>query len=539
MFIIRLFLSAKSNHVQLNKNYPIHENMKSISELQSVVIIIFGGGGDLSWRKLFPALYNLFVDGFLPEKFRILSVDQIEMSQEDYKKHHFEGISKFSRRGKADIKMWKKFEECISYVKADITSDKTYNHLKDICNNTDKKWDEEASRIFYMAVPPQFIKLIANHLKETKIAENSQKHRIVIEKPFGHDLESAKDLNALFETFFSESQIYRIDHFLGKETVQNIMAFRFANTLFEPLWNRTFIEQIQISVTEQIGVENRAAYYEQAGAVRDMIQNHILQLLCLIGMEPPVDLNANSIRDKKLEVLHAIRRFTKDNLYLNAVRGQYDKGWIEGKKVKAYRNEENIDSESMTETFAAVCFHIDNWRWQGVPFFVRTGKRLAHETSYITIQFKDVPHKIFPLGTRELLNPNLMIISIQPQMGIRIQFQAKKTGLDMRLKPVDMIFNYSNSYKNDPPDAYETLLNDVILGDATLFMRSDQIEESWRIIMSILDTWKINPPQKFPNYQAGSWGPPEAEALIAHDGFYWHTFAEPLENSPNEPFTKL
>jgi len=509
--------------------------MKSISELQPTILTIFGGDGDLTKRKLIPALYNLYIDGFLPEKFKILSVDQRDVSQEDYNKRHYEGVNQYSRRGKADKEKWKEFEQYITYVQADITNNKSYNQLKSIFSEIDKEWKVEASRIFYMAVSPNFIEVLANHLNKAGIAGNSEKHRIVVEKPFGHDLESAKNLNKVLQGIFSESQIYRIDHYLGKETVQNLMAFRFANALFEPLWNRNFIQQIQITVSENVGVENRAAYYEQAGAVRDMIQNHILQLICLIGMEPPVDLNANSVRDKKLEVLHAIRHFSEDNVYVNAVRGQYDKGWIEGNKVKAYREEDNINKESLTETFAALRFFIDNWRWQGVPIFVRTGKRMQETTSYITIQFKEVPHKIFPSGVRELVHPNLMVISIQPQMGIRIHFQAKKTGLDMQLKPVDMIFNYSDSYSNDPPDAYETLLNDVMLGDATLFMRSDQIEESWSIIMPILDVWASNPPQKFPNYPSGSWGPPEAEALIAHDGFYWHTFTEPLDINPNAP----
>ncbi|WP_321346641.1 glucose-6-phosphate dehydrogenase [uncultured Draconibacterium sp.] len=503
--------------------------MKSISELEPTILTIFGGDGDLTWRKLIPALYNLFIDGFLPEKFKILSVDMKDISQKDYNKRHYEGVNKFSRRGKADKKQWSEFEQHIVYVKADITNDKSYDDLNRIYNETDKEWDEDASRIFYMAVSPHFIKKIASHLGKAGIAGNCDKHRIVVEKPFGHDLKSAQDLNNVLQGIFSENQIYRIDHYLGKETVQNILAFRFANALFEPVWNRNFIEQIQINVSEQVGVENRASYYEHAGAVRDMIQNHILQLICLIGMEPPVDLGADNVRDKKLEVLHAIRRFSEDKVYKNVVRGQYGKGWIKGDEVKAYHDEEKVGKESLTETFAAARFYIDNWRWQGVPIYVRTGKRLQEKTSYISIQFKEVPHKIFPSGVRQLLHPNLMVFSIQPQMGIRIHFQAKKTGLDMRLKPVDMIFNYSDSYRNDPPDAYETLLNDVMLGDATLFMRSDQIEESWRIIMPILDAWVNNPPQKFPNYQSGSWGPPEADALIAHDGFFWHNFTQPLE----------
>ena len=508
--------------------------MKSISDLEPTILTIFGGNGDLAWRKLVPALYNLFVDGYIPQHLKIVSVDIKDISQEDYIKKHLEGVNTFSRRGKADTEKWKEFAKCLLYVQADITSDKSYSDLKNLYEKTEKEWkkDGEAiNRIFYMAVSPDFIKIIAEHLDKAGIAGDNEKHRIVVEKPFGHDLESAKDLNKVLQGIFSECQIYRIDHYLGKETVQNIMAIRFANVLFEPLWNRNYVEQVQVHVAEDVGVGNRASYYEHAGAVRDMIQNHILQLLCLVAMEPPVDLSANSVRDKKLEVLHAIRRYSGDDVYANAVRGQYGEGWIEGKSVKSYRKEDGIDPESQTETFAAVRFFVDNWRWQGIPFFVRTGKRLPSKTSYITIQFREVPHRIFPSGVRELLHPNLMVISIQPQMGTRIHFQTKKTGLDMRLNPVDMVFNYSDTYTSDPPDAYETLLNDVMLGDATLFMRADQIEEAWRVIMPILNVWDNNPPQKFPNYQAGSWGPSEAEALIAHDGYYWYTFAEPLASS--------
>ncbi len=505
--------------------------MKNASELKSAIIIIFGGNGDLTWRKLMPAIYNLYVDKYLPEKFKILSVDLKDVSQEEYRKTRLEGVDKFSRRGKADRKGWKEFEKYIQYVKADITDDKAYENLRDICENTEREWNEETTRIFYLAVSPNFISVIAEHLDKARMAMDSEKHRVVVEKPFGHDLESAMKLNRLLQGIFKECQIYRIDHYLGKETVQNIMAIRFANVLFEPLWNRNYIEQVQIHVAEQVGVGNRASYYEHAGAIRDMVQNHLLQLICLVAMEPPVNLKADSVRDKKLEVLHALRRYSENEVYLNAVRGQYGEGWIEGKEVKAYRQEENVGNGSLTETYAAVRFFIDNWRWQGVPFYARTGKRLQGKASYIIIHFREVPHRIFPTGVRELLNPNLMVISIQPQMGTRIQFQTKKTGLDMRLNPVDMIFNYSDTYTNDPPDAYEALLNDIMLGDPTLFMRSDQIEESWRVIMPILDVWRNNPPQKFPNYQAGSWGPAEAEALIAHDGFYWHTFIEPLESS--------
>ncbi len=508
--------------------------MKNISELKPVILTIFGGNGDLTWRKLMPALYNLYVDKYLPDKFRILSVDLKDLTAADYHARLLDGVNKFSRRGKADKEKWKAFEKEIDYVRADISDDKSYTKLNGIIEKIEKDWkggDEEIIRIFYMAVSPGFIKVIAQHLDKAGIAANSERHRIVVEKPFGHDVESAIDLNRILRGIFSEDQVYRIDHFLGKETVQNIMAIRFANVLFEPLWNRNYIEQVQIHVAEQMGVGSRAPYYEQAGVVRDMVQNHILQLLCLTAMEPPVNLHADSVRDKKLEVLHAIRRYSEEEVYVNTVRGQYGEGWIEGKEVKEYRKEQNVDPDSQTETFAAMRFFIDNWRWQGVPFLVRTGKRLQKNTSYIVIQFREVPHRIFSAGVRELLNPNLMVIGIQPQMGVRIHFQTKKAGLDMRLNPVDMIYNYSDTYTHDPPDAYETLLNDIMLGDATLFMRADQIEESWRCIMPVINVWENNPPQKFPNYSAGSWGPAESDALIAHSGRYWHTFAEPLAST--------
>lgn len=502
--------------------------MKNTNEIGPTVFVIFGGSGDLAHRKLMPALYKLFIDGFLPEKFRIVSVDIKERILDKYHEFVLKGIKLYSGRRKADKGQYDDFTGFINYIQADITDSNAYNRIEKHLEKIDGEWQAEASRIFYMAVAPRFIETIADNIHNSSIANDEEKHRIVIEKPFGHDFQSAVTLNKSLGAIFPECQIYRIDHFLGKETVQNIIAFRFANSLFEPLWNRNFIKQVQITVSEEIGVESRAEYYEKTGALRDMVQNHLMQLLCLIAMEPPNDLNAENIRNKKLEVLKSIRKFNAEEVNHNAVRGQYGSGWIEGKKVKGYRSEDGVDEASVTETFAAVKFYIDNWRWQDIPFFMRTGKNLQKDVSYITIQFKEVPHKIFPSGLHEMLPPNLMIISIQPQMGIKIRFQAKKTGLDMRLKPVDMVFNYSDSYTGEPPDAYETLLNDVMLGDPTLFMRADQIEESWAAISPIIDIWSDFPPNKFPNYESGSWGPTEADALVARDGFFWHTFESPL-----------
>ncbi|MGE5317344.1 MAG: glucose-6-phosphate dehydrogenase, partial [Chloroflexota bacterium] len=351
--------------------------------------------------------------------------------------------------------------------------------------------------------------------------KNALMSRIVIEKPFGHNLESAMQLNHQLHTLFDECQIYRIDHYLGKETVQNILAFRFANAMFEPLWNRNYIEQIQITVSEQLGVENRGNYYETAGALRDMIQNHILQLLCLIAMEPPVSFNADEVRNRKVDVLNAIRKLKPDEINKFTVRGQYGEGWIEGKKVPGYRQEPDVNPNSGKETFAAVKLFIDNWRWQGVPFYLRTGKRLNETISVITIQFKPVPHQLFESETLLDWQPNRLIINIQPNMGIRLQFQAKQPGLEMLLYPVDMLFRYSKSYTSGTPEAYETLLLDVLSGDSTLFMRADQVESAWRILMPIINLWEKIPPVYFPNYEAGSHGPQDADALIAAAGHNW------------------
>jgi glucose-6-phosphate 1-dehydrogenase len=344
-----------------------------------------------------------------------------------------------------------------------------------------------------------------------------------VEKPFGHDLKSAHELNQLLMGMFSEEQIYRIDHYLGKETVQNILALRFANALFEPIWNRNYIDHVQITAAETVGVEGRGGYYETSGALRDMVQNHILQLLCMVAMEAPVSFDADEIRNKKVDVLNAIRKMTPENVHANAVRGQYSEGWTQGKKAPGYRQEKSVSPDSDIDTFAAVKFYIDNWRWQDVPFYVRTGKRLHDKTSIINIQFRPAPHYAFPAEAAETWRPNRLTISIQPEMDIRLRFQAKRPGQSMILNPVDMIFSYKDAYDGNEPEAYETLLLDVMEGNATLFMRSDQVEAAWKIIMPILETWQEKPPVDFPNYAPDSWGPEDAEALIAREGHNWIT----------------
>jgi len=505
--------------------------MESRVKIGATVIVIFGAAGDLTWRKLMPAIYNLYLDGWLPEHFAVLGVAHTDMTTADFTKHVHEGIDEFSRTGKAKKEDWAVFEKYVTYQKGDFSDPAMYTALKKQIDKLEKGWKESVNRVFYMAVPPSFFEDIATKIGESGLLENKELSRIVVEKPFGHDLESAKHLNNLLHGLFEESQIYRIDHYLGKETVQNILAFRFANAMFEPIWNRNYIDHVQITVSEQLGVENRGNYYETAGALKDMIQNHLLQLLCLIAMEAPVSFDADEIRNKKVDVLNALKKFKPEEVHKNAVRGQYGAGWIEGKKVPGYRQEPDVSKTSNVDTFAAVKFFIDNWRWQGVPFYMRTGKRMNETISVITIQFRPVPHHSFPVETTENWQPNRLVLNIQPHMGIRLRFQAKQPGLKMLLNPVDMQFNYEDSYTTGTPEAYETLLLDVFQGDATLFMRADQVEAAWKILMPIIDTWNANSSPNFPNYAAGSHGPEDAEALIAKDGHNW--IVMPIEKNKN------
>lgn len=483
--------------------------------------MIFGGTGDLAARKLIPALYNLYIENFLPQEFAIIGLGRTGYTNESYRNQLLQGLIQYSRNGEPENAKWEEFSKNITFLNADLENPETYQNLSKIIDKCDDEWSSPANVIHYLAVAPRFFPIIAENLSKVKLADNKERTRIVVEKPFGHDLESAKALNILLKGIFDECQIYRIDHYLGKETVQNMMAFRFANALFEPIWNRNFIEHVQISVSESIGVGDRGGYYDHSGALRDMVQNHILQLVCLVAMEPPVNFEADEVRNRRVDVLKAIRKFGPHELNNNIVRGQYSSGWVEGQEVNGYRDEKGVDPESNTETFAALKFFVDNWRWQDVPFYIRTGKRLHQQSSIISIQFKDVPHMIFPSDSAEIWQQNRLIMSIQPEMSIRLQVQAKRPGLNMVLNPVDMVFDYQ-AYSHDGPEAYETLLLDVLQGDQTLFMRADQVEVAWELLMPVIEFWEKKISLNFPNYSADSWGPELAEALIAKDGFHWY-----------------
>ena len=491
------------------------------------LLFIFGGSGDLNHRKLSPALYNLFIDEWMPEKFAIVGIGRRPYDDAGYRNHLLDGIKKFSRRKEEPNGKWNDFSRHVSYLAMDVEKDEEFQKIADIVKKKEQEFGEHPNVIFYMAVAPQLVPDIARKLGPLNICADTKCTRIVIEKPFGHDLESAHELNKLLSSMFDEKQIYRIDHYLGKETVQNILALRFANALFEPIWNRNYIDHVQITAAETVGAEGRGDYYEKSGALRDMVQNHILQLLCMIGMEAPVSFDADEIRNKKVDVLNAIRKIAPEQVHAYAVRGQYSEGWMKGEKVPGYRQEKSVNPNSNVDTFAAVKFYIDNWRWQDVPFYVRTGKRLHDKSSIITIEFKPAPHYAFPPEAAETWRPNRLTISIQPEMDIRLRFQAKRPGQAMVLNPVDMIFSYKDAYDGNEPEAYETLLLDVMEGNATLFMRSDQVEAAWKIIMPILDTWSTRSPVDFPNYGPDSWGPEDAEALIARDGHNWVTMPPP------------
>ncbi len=466
-------------------------------------ISIFGAKGDLTHRKLIPALYNLYINDQLPAEFNIFCIDFVTLTLSDFRTQLLGGVNEFSRSGKADEKKWVSFAARVFYIQGDFQKINTFNDLKTSLDAFDKINKQRGSRVFYFAVAPRFIEVIADGLFKVKICHQKKNDRIVVEKPFGTDLTSSRKLNRFLGKRFDETQIYRIDHYLGKETVQNILAFRFANYVFEPLWNNKYIDHVQISVAEEVGVGTRGGYYDGSGALRDMIQNHLLQLLCIVSMECPADYQAEMIRNSKTKLMKSVRVCSTGDVFKNVVRGQYIAGTVDGQARPAYREEKQVPSGSFTETLVACKFFIDNKRWKGVPFFLGTGKSLARQSSIIVIQFKDSPHKIF----KDDIVPNRLIFSIQPELEISLLFESKVPGWEMKLQPVNMDFTYQEAYSESLPEAYEALLLDVLEGDATLFMRADQVDAAWKVVMPILDAWKKNPSKQLHFYEAGSWGP--------------------------------
>ena len=486
------------------------------------VFVIFGATGDLTKRLLMPALYNLRDNQLLPDKFAIVGVSNLELSSDDYRKQLGAEIREFATTKVSDD-IWKWFDQRLSYMSGDFKNPATYQRLKSELEKVDKAHGTPGNYLFYTAVAPVFFGEIVKQLADAGLTKETGGHwrRVIIEKPFGHDLKSANDLNREIGACLHENQVFRIDHYLGKETVQNIMAFRFGNGIFEPLWNNSYIDHIQITVAETVGVEHRGAFYESTGALRDMVPNHILALVSLTAMEPPNSFDSEPVRDEKTKVLRAIRPFTSEDVESCAVHGQYGPGTLDGKAVPGYRSEPQVDSISDTETYVALKLSIDNWRWSGVPFYLRTGKRMAKRVSEIAIRFKEPPALLFrKTGVKEM-EQNELVMHIQPDEGIALSFSAKIPGPVVNLGSVDMSFKYADYFRSAPAVGYETLLLDCMIGDPSLFQRADTVDAGWRVVDPILDAWAATPPTDFPNYAAGSWGPRAADEMLARDGRKW------------------
>ena len=500
---------------------PLAEGLHDYRVADPAVMVIFGGTGDLSGRKILPALYNLAKQRSLPAGFAVVGAAMTQMTDQSYRQFASQKIHEFSRTQPIDDRVLAAFLDSLSYVAVDFSKLEDFKALGRRLQELDNSNHIPGNRVFYCATPPPTYQLIAVQLQAAGLNTGDGWKRIVVEKPFGTDLKSARELTETLHKAFREDMVYRIDHYLGKETVQNILAFRFANSIFEPVWNTNLVDHVQITIAEELGIENRGAYYDHAGAMRDIIQNHGLQLVTLTAMEPPLAFEANAVRDEKVKVLRAIRPLIGEDIEQSTVRGQYTGGWVLGEKVQAYREEPNVAPDSQTETFAALRLFIDNWRWAGVPFYIRAGKRLPKRITEIRIQFKRPPHLTFGREAMKEVDPNAITLRIQPEEGISLKFGAKVPSAGLRIRSVTMDFQYMTSFLVEAPEAYERLLLDCMIGDPTLFTRADEVEAAWSLVDPIEDAWRNGrPPLEM--YPAGTWGPPAAAKLLQQDGREWH-----------------
>jgi glucose-6-phosphate 1-dehydrogenase len=493
---------------------PLLEGLGLRRRPDPCALVIFGASGDLTKRKLFPALYALAVRRLLPERFAVVGVARSEQSTRQFVSAMRQAVKAYAR-DPFQAGVFDELAAGVRYVATDFSDEVGEDRVGDVLAELDRTRGTGGNRIHYLAVPPQAFPVVVREVGERRSRESGWT-RLIIEKPFGHDLASAQELSAQVTRWFSEDEIFRIDHYLGKETVQNMLALRFANGIFEPIWNRQFVDHVQITVAESMGIEGRAGFYEQAGAIRDIFQNHLLQLVTLTAMEPPIDFTADAVRNEKVKVLRSMHTPGPKSI----VRGQYGRGWVEGDEVRAYREEEGVAATSSTETFVAAKLYVDNWRWADTPFYVRAGKRLARRETTIAIQFKRAPHPPFEATAGEPLRPNVLLIHVQPDEGVSLAIGAKVPGAGMSIRTVHMDFLYGGAFREGLPEAYERLIVDAMLGDATLFTRSDEVEEQWKLVDAIVGPWSRDRPA-FPNYGAGTWGPTQADELLHRDGRSW------------------
>jgi glucose-6-phosphate 1-dehydrogenase len=502
---------------------PLREGLRIKQSTEPCVMVIFGATGDLTHRKLLPALYNLALEHPLPAGFSVIGFARRPYNDDIFRQQALESINQYSRQKPVNPQVWDSFASGIYYLQSAFNDPAGYEHLNSLLNQLDQERGTGGNRIFYLSTPPSQYPEIIQRLGAAGLNRNRKGWtRVIIEKPFGHDLGSAIELNRQVAKVFREDQVYRIDHYLGKETVQNILVFRLANGIFEPVWNRRYVDHVQITVAENIGLEGRGGYYEESGAIRDMVQNHMLQLLTLVAMEPPIAFDANPVRDEKVKVLHALQPLIGKDVVTQTIRAQYGPGWVSGQPVKGYTEEAGVSPTSITETYVAMKIFVDNWRWAGVPFYLRTGKHLPKRVTEIAIQFKQAPLMLFKRSEAHgQVEPNVLVLRIQPDEGISLKFGAKVPGTEMQIRSVNMDFFYGSSFVRQQPEAYERLILDCMMGDSTLFTRRDEVEAQWGFIQGILDEWKNEPRETVLTYDAGSWGPQIADEFIWRDGRRW------------------